>query len=298
VTGKSINEWVVRLTQSDLPVLRKTAQEIERLRKIEDRITAKDISIVILHDPMMTIKVLRFIESRRKAGSAEITTISHALMMMGTGSFFEHFSSGFTIIEDLLADKPDALYGMLSVVSRSRHAAIYAQDWSLMRHDLESDEVTIAALLHDMAEMLLWCYLPDELIEIRRRMMRDSALRSADTQMAVLGFNLKKLQMLLAAVWKLPALLRSLMDSNQAKQPRVINVTLAASLARHSAHGWYNAALPDDFAGIKEFLGMGAENMMEYINRNVLVAAKEWHWYNFRPAAAWLPMLPGEWPVE
>ena len=298
MTGKSINEWVVRLTQSDLPVLRKTAQEIERLRKIEDRITAKDISIVILHDPMMTIKVLRFIESRRKAGSAEITTISHALMMMGTGSFFEHFSSGFTIIEDLLADKPDALYGMLSVVSRSRHAAIYAQDWSLMRHDLESDEVTIAALLHDMAEMLLWCYLPDELIEIRRRMMRDSALRSADTQMAVLGFNLKKLQMLLAAVWKLPALLRSLMDSNQAKQPRVINVTLAASLARHSAHGWYNAALPDDFAGIKEFLGMGAENMMEYINRNVLVAAKEWHWYNFRPAAAWLPMLPGEWPVE
>lgn len=298
MTGKSINEWVVRLTQSDLPVLRKTANEIERLRKIEDRITAKDISIAVLHDPMMTIKVLRFIESRRKTGSAEITTISHALMMMGTGSFFDHFSPDFITVEDLLADKPDALYGMLSVVSRSRHAAIYAQDWSLMRHDLESDEVTIAALLHDMAEMLLWCYLPDELIEIRRRMMRDSTLRSTDTQMAVLGFSLKKLQMLLAAVWKLPELLRSLMDSNQAKHPRVVNVTLAASLARHSAHGWYNAALPDDFAAIKEFLGMGAENMMEYINRNVLVAAKEWHWYNFRPAAAWLPMLPGEWPVE
>ncbi len=297
MTGKSINEWVVRLTQSDLPVLRRTAKEIERLRKIEDRITAKDISVIVLHDPMMTIKVLRFIESRRKAGSSEITTISHALMMMGTGSFFDHFSS-FTTIEDLLADKPDALYGMLSVVSRGRHAAIYAQDWSLMRHDLESDEVTIAALLHDMAEMLLWCYLPDELIEIRRRMMRDSALRSTDTQMAVLGFDLKKLQTLLAAMWKLPALLRSLMDSNQAKHPRVINVTLAASLARHSAHGWYNAALPDDFAAIKEFLGMGAENMMEYINRNVLVAAREWRWYNLRPAAAWLPMLPGEWPVE
>jgi HD-like signal output (HDOD) protein len=294
----NINEWVIRLTHDDLPVLRRTAQEIERLRKIEDRITAKDISIVVLHDPMMTIKVLRFIESRRKTGSAEITTISHALMMMGTGSFFEHFSSHFIIVEELLADKPDALHGMLSVVSRSRHAAIYAQDWSLMRHDLESDEVTIAALLHDMAEMLLWCYMPDELSEIRRRMMRDSTLRSSDTQKAVLGFDLKKLQMLLAGIWKLPALLRALMDSNQSKVPRVINVNLATAFARHSANGWYNAALPDDFDAIREFLGMGAENMMEYINRNVLVAAREWRWYNYRPAAAWLPMLPGEWPVE
>ena len=298
MTGHSINEWVIRLTHNDLPILGRTVREIDRLRANEDRITAKDISSVVLHDPMMTIKVLRFIQSQRKIGDAEITTIAHALMMLGTGAFFEHFSSGFVTIEELLADKPDALHGMLAVVSRSRHAAIYAQDWSLMRHDTESDEVTIAALLHDMAEMLLWCYLPDELIEIRRRMMRDSSLRSVDTQKAVLGFDLQKLQMLLASIWKLPSLLRSLMDTDHAKLPRVKNVNIAASFARHSANGWYNAALPDDFAAIDSFVSMGAENVMDYINRNVLVAAREWHWYNFRPAATWLPMLPGEWPVE
>lgn len=294
--GKSINEWVVFLTQINLPVLQKTAQEIERLRGIEDRITSKDISAVILHDPMMTIKVLRFIESRRKSQNTEITTISHAIMMMGTGAFFEYFSR-LNTIEDLLAEHPVALAGMLSVVSRSRHAALYAQDWSILRHDLESDEVAIAALLHDMAEMLLWCFSPEHLIEIRRRMMRDSTLRSHDTQVAILGFDILKLQLLLAAVWKLPSLLRSLMDTNHAQQPRVINVNLATALARHSAKGWHNAALPDDYAGITDFLNISEEDVMHNINRNALFAAKEWRWYNHRPAAAWFPLLPGDWPV-
>lgn len=297
MSGKNINAWVVHLTQIDLPVLRRTAQEIERLRKKEDRITAKDISAVILHDPMMTIKVLRFIESKRKSETSEITTISHALMMMGTGAFFEHFSR-FETVEDLLSDRPVALSGMLSVVSRSRHAALYAQDWSILRRDMESDEVTIASLLHDMAEMLLWCYSPEHLIEIRRRMMRDSTLRSLDTQQAVLGFDLLKLQMLLAAVWKLPALLRSLMDTNHAHLPRVVNVNLATALARHSALGWHNAALPDDYAAINSFLNIGEEPVMNNINRNALFAAREWKWYNYRPAATWFPLLPGDWPVE
>ncbi|HQT27328.1 MAG TPA: HDOD domain-containing protein [Burkholderiales bacterium] len=294
---KNINALVVYLTRIELPILKKTADEIERLRNIEDSITGKDLSSVILHDPLMVIKVLRFIESRRKSDMVEITTISHAIMMMGTGAFFEHFSA-FETVENLLADNPAALSGMLSVISRSRHAALYAQDWSILRHDLESDEVTIAALLHDMAEMLLWCYSPDNLIEIRRRMMRDASLRSGDTQRAVLGFDLLKLQLLLAAVWKLPSLLRSLMDTNHAHLPRVINVNIATALARHSAYGWHNAALPDDYAAINDFLNIGDEAVMHNINRNALFAAKEWKWYNYRPAAAWLPLLQGEWPVE
>ena len=293
---RNINDWVVFLTQIDLPVLKKTADEIGRLRGMEDRITGKDISAVILRDPLMTIKVLRFIESRRKTEGAEITTISHALMMMGTGSFFEHFSH-LGAVEDLLAEHPVALSGMLSVVSRSRHAALYAQDWSILRRDMESDEVTIAALLHDMAEILLWCYSPGHLVEIRRRMMRDPSLRSLDTQKAVIGFDFLKLQMLLAAVWKLPALLRQLMDTNHAHLPRVVNVNLATALARHSALGWHNAALPDDYAAINAFLNIGEEAVMHNINRNALAAAREWRWYNGRPAAAWFPLLPGDWPV-
>ncbi len=293
---RNINDWVVFLTQIDLPVLKRTAEEIGRLRENEERITGKDISQVILRDPLMTIKVLRFIESKRKADSTEITTISHAIMMMGTGAFFDHFAK-LDAVEDLLAEHPVALAGMQSVASRSRHAAIYAQDWSILRHDMESDEVTIAALLHDMAEILLWCYSPRHLVEIRRRMMRDSTLRSLDTQKTVIGFDFLKLQMLLAAVWKLPSLLRQLMDTNHAHLSRVIAVNLATSLARHSALGWHNAALPDDYAAINAFLNLGEEGVMQNINHNALLAAKEWQWYQCRPAAAWFPLLPGDWPV-
>ena len=127
--------------------------------------------------------------------------------------------------------------------------------------------------------------------------MRDSTLRSLDTQKTVIGFDFLKLQMLLAAVWKLPSLLRQLMDTNHAHLSRVIAVNLATSLARHSALGWHNAALPDDYAAINAFLNLGEEGVMQNINSNALLAAKEWQWYQCRPAAAWFPLLPGDWPV-
>ncbi len=39
-----------------------------------------------------------------------------------------------------------------------------------------------------------------------------------------------------------------------ADQPRVRNVQLAVNLARHSANGWDDAALPDDYKDIGELL--------------------------------------------
>jgi hypothetical protein len=46
------------------------------------------------------------------------------------------------------------------------------------------------------------------------------------------------------------------MDPKQSQLPQVRNVTLAVRLARHSAQGWHDAALPDDFHDIAEFLHM------------------------------------------
>jgi hypothetical protein len=52
------------------------------------------------------------------------------------------------------------------------------------------------------------------------------------------------------------------MDDENAKQPRVRNVELAVNLARHSANGWDDAALPDDYKDIGELLRTPAEQVM------------------------------------
>ena len=52
------------------------------------------------------------------------------------------------------------------------------------------------------------------------------------------------------------------MDETKADSARARNVLLAAALARHSANGWDDAALPDDFKDIAALLHLSHESLM------------------------------------
>lgn len=285
-----LNAWVIYLGQAQLPVLRRTVTDLAALKEREDDLNGHELSTVILHDPIMTVKVLRYLESHRsKHQVTDITTIDRAIMMLGTTTFFKQFVDQPTL-EDSLAEFPLALEGMMQVISRARHAAMYALDWSILRHDIETDEVVIAALLRDLAEMLIWCFAPSSMLEIRYRMQLDPTLRSAAIQQEVLSFRLIELQIALASAWHLPKLLLSLMDEAHAEMPRTKCVTLAVALARHSASGWSDAALPDDFTAIQDVLKISPEEVWERVRHTTLQVAMNWEWYGVRPAAFWLPM--------
>jgi len=289
---KDMHSWVLYLDQAQLPVLRRTVVELARFREDEDNLNGRDLANAILHDPLMTLKVLRYLQLHHSRNqTTEITTIARAVMMLGTTRFFEHFTDQ-PLIEEMLADNPQALEGAMQVISRAHHAALYAQDWSLVRHDIESDEVAIAALLHNLTETLMWCFAPQVMLDIREKMRSNHALRSADVQREFLGFSLLELQLALAAEWHLPKLLQSLMDDKHSDHPRTRNAVLAVALARHSSSSWYNAALPDDYRGIRNLLHLSPEETMQRIHRITLMAAQEWQWYGVPPAATWLPQLP------
>jgi HD-like signal output (HDOD) protein len=62
--NKALHEWVTRLSQSALPVLKHTARDLAALRADEVRLNAHAISKVIASDPIMTVKLLRYLQSR------------------------------------------------------------------------------------------------------------------------------------------------------------------------------------------------------------------------------------------
>lgn len=289
---ETIEQWVAMLREAELPVLARTVSELKRMRADEDNVSPVRIAQTVLHDPIMTIKVLQYLqEHRNMRRNTEITTIAHALMMLGLHPFFERFAEQ-PVLEDRLAEDPASLLGVRRVLSRARHAALYAQDWAVQRHDVDPEEVMIAALLHDMAEMMLWCYAPRLAREIAARQQRDPALRSERAQREVLGFRLIDLQLQLVGAWHLPALLRLLIDQSRARNPRVASVALAVDLARHSAHGWDNPALPDDYAGIARLLGLSYDEVFHKVVGVARRAAGEFAWYGVAPAAAALPAVP------
>ena len=272
--------WVHALDAVEIPVLRRTVEELSRLRENEDSLVARDISRVLLHDPMFTLRVLRYLQAHRKAAqTTDITTVEHALMMLGVTPFFAHFGD-LPAVESILAGQPLALDGLMHVACRAHHAALYAHDWANLRHDRRADEVAIAALLHDIAEILLWWFAPEMSLQIAATLRSDRSLRSSAAQSRVLGFKLADLQGTLIAEWNLAALLQSLMDDAHATHPRVMNVALAVNLARHSAGGWDNQALPDDYAAVQRFLKLPQTEVLARIRRAALQAETEQDWYH------------------
>jgi len=287
----AVADWVRQLGRREPPVLARTVRELAVLAADEDNATPQRVADVVLHDPLMTLKVLQYIQLNRHASQrTEITTIAHALMMLGLGPFFRHFSRQPTL-EAMLESWPPALEGALAVASRARHAALYARDWAAERHDIEVDEVMIAALLHDVAELLLWCAAPLQAMRIQDLQRADHALRSEDAQRMVLGANLVDVQLTAAKEWRLPAVLHHLMDDHHVRRPRETNVILAAALARHSARGWNDAALAHDYEEIGRMLGLAPENARWRVIRVALAAARDWSWYGVPPAAALLPLI-------
>uniref|UniRef100_Q47HT5 HDOD domain-containing protein n=1 Tax=Dechloromonas aromatica (strain RCB) TaxID=159087 RepID=Q47HT5_DECAR len=255
-----IDSWTLLFSNNALPVLRVTKRRIEEMRANLDRVDARELARLILQDPIMTVRVLAFIQPMRgRSLQHDITTIASAVMMAGIEPFFNRFSELFTIEDQLKEGGPQALLGVLQIIRRAQRAADYAQEWAIWRHDINMEEVRIAALLHDLAELLVWCSAPRLGLRILEQQKADPTMRSADAQKNTLGFTFFQIQHELCRVWHLPALLQTLIDDDNAEQPRVKNVTLAVRLARHSSHGWDDAALPDDYKDIGQLLNITPE---------------------------------------
>lgn len=262
---KGLEYWVATLTRADLPVLKQTARDLSLLREDDEKLNAHSVASIISRDPMMTVKLLRYLQQHKhKIQSMDVIQVEQALMMLGLEPFFNNVTAQPLVEESLKAHLP-ALPAVLRVVHRSHRASEYAKDWAVRLHDLHFEEVRAAALLHDISEVLMWCFSPIQMLEIRDRQKNDKTLRSQIVQQEVLGFTLTALQHELVIRWGLPPLLFNLMDDASASQVRVRNVVLAVNLARHSANGWDDAALPDDYTEIGELLRMPTTEVMEML---------------------------------
>lgn len=257
-----LDAWVAFFVQADLPVLRHSVTALERLRENAETTNSRGLVEVILHDPLFTLRVLRYIETHRTQRQlTDITTIDRAIMMIGITPFFREFQN-LPVAEMQLKAHPQALLGLLKAINRARRAAHWARDWAVLRRDVDVNEIILATLLHDIAELLMWLFAPKLALQVRDAQVAHPHQRSASIQEEIFGIPLYQLKLALAQAWRLPALLTQLMDHRHAENPRVRNVKLAVDLARHSDHGWDDAALPDDFKGICDLLHINQETLV------------------------------------
>ena len=257
--------WTARLAAARIPVQAVTADDLALLAQAEavrGDVDAHQLSPTVSRDPLAALRLLASAAQMRQQRRVDDNyggpeTVTAALVMMGIGPFFREFESPQTV-EQLLGEKPLALAGLQRVIRRAHRAADFALGFAVQRMDDDAAVLQLAALLHDFAEMLLWCHAPGLALQIQAQQMADPALRSAAAQRTVLGIELPALQHALMQQWALPELLVRISDDSQGDDLQVQNVQLAIRLARHTedpALGWQNPAVPDDLKAIAELLG-------------------------------------------
>lgn len=262
----SLRAWVDAMNHIDIPVLPGSVAELNQLRVIEDTkgtVDAHTLAESLASDPLMTLKVMVHVSRYCTRLSVEPPeTLVGAIVMQGITPFFKAFDQVPTILE-WLREQPEALSGLIKVITRSRRAAHLAMGFALRRQDEDAVVIQEAALLHDFAEMLLWCHAPKLALEIANRLKTDHTLRSADVQQEVLGIHLTDLSLDLMRVWQLPDLLIRCTDDRNAADPKIRSVMLGARIARHTQYGWDDphaqAAMPDDVADVARLLNLSNE---------------------------------------
>lgn len=266
---------VLAAVEAGLPVLRATALDLHRLERDQDRISGNALSAAILRDVFMTLRVMRFIQSHRsRSQTVDITTIAHAIMMLGQARFFREFKE-LPVVDVQLKAHPRAVARIHAGMSRARLAGMFARDWANQRNDIDPEEVMVAALLHDIADLLVVLWHPEAEKPLPPAVAADLRARLFEH----LG---------------LPGLIRDLAQDESDMNARVLNVRYACDLARHCAFGWSDPAITTDLAHVQRLLHISIPEVWERVRRVVLAAAREWQHYRVRPSAAYLLLLPDE----
>lgn len=264
---RDLAAWTRYFRETEIPVLAATSEALEVLRGMEDDVDAGMLSAVIQRDPLMTLKLLAHVSGKRRPGvSTDTENITSSLLMMGIGPFFRNFGLQPTV-EDRLQDQPLALEGLRELLKRAERAGLFALGFAVHRADLDASVIQLAAFLHDFAEMLMWCHAPTLELAIRAAQRANPALRTASIQRSVLHIELNDLRQALMELCHLPELLVHISDGRHLAHANVRNVVLAVRLARHSQHGWDNAALPDDINDIAQLLNASPRVTLAFLHK-------------------------------
>lgn len=291
--SQDLDAWVKNLLPLNLPVLGSTQVALRALQR-DANVSAARISTVVLADPMMTLRILRLVNARRGGSFAQrIATVEHCVMMLGLDATFGQLGKAAALEDELAAP---AREGLLKTTARACHAALHAREWAVQRLDLNVEEVYIAALLREMGEMALWVSAPEVMAELQRARRKQPW---SEAEQAMFGFTLDELSYALAENWNMPPLVESVLRPEDCEaHPRSRSVMLASHLARHAEMGWYGAEISADLDDIADTRHLLRDEVVVQVHRTAVESARRFSFAGVVPPAAWLPMLPGEWPDD
>jgi HD-like signal output (HDOD) protein len=287
----SMQAWLDKLAEQPLPVLAATRDELDQL------IAQQQLSVVlyaqpVLRDPALAGRLLGIANQARIGnGRHALTTMANVVSHFGQAALQTQLQQ-CRKLDDL--DLPERRrQGFLRYVAQACHAAHQAVDWARFRGANEPDEVQLAGLLQNLAELALWCYGDDTMVQIEQRVqVKKEAYEKAAQE--VLGCSMRALSAALAERWQLSELTVDALRVTGSGFTLAHGVALASRLARISAGSWYNREAMQCLDEITRYQGRAVAEVETRLHQCALELTEEFVQRGYMPPARLLPMLVDE----
>lgn len=258
----------------NLPTLPAVAVQVLELAQ-QAEADLPEIARVISRDPALSSRILRTVNSSFYGRSQNVGTISHALVLLGLAAV-KTLVLGFSLVSNLSSRKPQ---GFKHVVywKRSIYAATAARSLGKRLNLPDVEEAFLAALLQDIGMLVLDAVLGDEYGTVYDKAPSHADL-TAEEQRA-LGTNHAEVGGVLAADWKLPAVLVTPIANHHSPQAvsdaRMKKLTEAVALSGLCADVFVEEMAAQPIAEVRQFCASGhgigqaeCDAMLDEIGRN------------------------------
>lgn len=138
---------------SALPTFPATVQQILRLLE-KPHLTLDEVSIFVAKDPALTFKVLKMVNSAMYGFPGRISSVNHAIMLLGL-NVVKGLLLGVSVFEIMQAS-------MTGLWEHSTNCAAAARIIAKKASVNDPDEISVAALLHDIGKVVLLLEFPQE----------------------------------------------------------------------------------------------------------------------------------------
>lgn len=160
-----------------------------------------ELERIILHDPAITAKILRFANSAYFGFSREVETISRAITLIGHKELrnLVMATSVISTFKDISSD----LIDMESFWYQSVTCGVVARLLAVYKKNKARERFFIAGLLHAIGKLILLSQFPKESAEILR--YKDQGIQAiTNAERKIFGFTYVQLSAELLKLWKLP----------------------------------------------------------------------------------------------
>jgi len=191
-----------------------------------------DIEQAISHDPALTARLLRMVNSAYFGLAVEISTVSRAINMLGSQQIHDLVLA--TSVTQTFRQIPEEIIDMQSFWRRSVYCAAASRQLAAACNVLDNDRLFVAGLLCDIGHLVMYQAIPDLSLEcIAKAKERDLPIDIMEHKL--LGFDHAMVGAELLRQWNLPKSLSEpikfhLHASNSVEYPLETTILHIASL--------------------------------------------------------------------